>query len=133
MTDLPDPLFAEPLPSVAPDSAGAALLEVIGPALVAIRVTQMQRELVERRLDVARHAVYAAATAAMEDVWRLRRVVQVEEWTAEVARRDRDWSRAYRAWRAAFWIRHTVGDDIARSRLVLDRLRELLASSPALG
>ncbi|MEO0604810.1 MAG: hypothetical protein AAF211_25485 [Myxococcota bacterium] len=125
MTELPEPLFAEPLPAVAPDEAGARLLDVLRPALEAIRDRGCDREETERRLDVARHAAYTLATSAMEDGWRLRRVVQVEEWTAEVARRNQDWTRAYGAWRTASWLRHEAGDDMARSRLVLELLRGL--------
>ncbi len=123
--DLPEPLFSDPLPSVAPDEAGTRLLEALRPAFDALRDPECDPEETERRLDVARHAAYAFATAAMEDAWRLRRVVQIEEWTAEAARRHGDWVRAYGAWRTACWIRHEVGDDMARSRLVLERLREL--------
>jgi len=121
--ELPVPLFVEPLPAVAPDSEGASLLETMRTARQAIEDPDRDPDDVERCLDTARHAAYALATAAMEDGWRLRRVVQVEEWTAEVARRDGDWKRAYGAWRTAFWIRHTAGDDMARSKLVLERLR----------
>lgn len=125
MTPLPEPLFAEPLPAIAPDEEGARLLEVLRPALAAVLDRARDREETERYLDIARHAAYAHATGAMEDGWRLRRVVQVEEWTAEIARRDHDWHRAYVAWRTAFWIRHQAGDDVARSRAVLDRLADL--------
>jgi len=129
LNDLPEPLFAEPLPEVAPDEAGERLLEVMREALSAVRDPHCDRDETERQVDIARHAVYASATSAMEDGWRLRRVVQVEEWTAELARRDQDWHRAYVAWRTAFWIRHQAGDDVARSRRVLEVLGDLRAGS----
>ncbi|MEN0062008.1 MAG: hypothetical protein AAGA48_07625 [Myxococcota bacterium] len=125
MTELPEPLFAEPLPKVAPTPSGESLLGVMQSAWEGLRDPDVDPEEVARRLDVARHAAYAHATAAMEDGWRLRRVVQVEEWTAELARRASDWSAAYLAWRTAFWIRHQAGDDMARAKLVLDQLRAL--------
>lgn len=131
MTDLPEPLFAEPLPSLAPDADGEEVLAVMRPALERLADPTVDVDDLERHLDIARHAVYAAATAAQEDGWRLRRVVQVEEWTAEAARRQHDWVRAYRAWRTAFWIRHQAGDDMARAKIVLDAIRILRDRTPA--
>ncbi|MBX2799059.1 MAG: hypothetical protein KTR31_15390 [Myxococcales bacterium] len=82
----------------------------------------------DQLLERARFEVYRQASTSWEDSWRVARVADLEELFAERLWRTGNARGAYRAWRAAGWVRHLLartddGEDLlAHSRAVLEHL-----------
>ncbi|HHO49777.1 MAG TPA: hypothetical protein ENK18_02635 [Deltaproteobacteria bacterium] len=100
----PRPLFRAGPPPEAPDPAAAALLS----SLVALHEAALQRAAGLDQLGAVRFEAYRQASTTWDDPWRIARVADVEEISAELALQRGDLQRAWEDWRAGWWIRRLL-------------------------
>lgn len=110
---IPRPLLLARPPTEAPDVAAEALLQL----LVATHELALMGQAGPEQLHELRFEAYRQAATSWEDHWRIARVADVEEISAEIAAQRGDLEGAWRDWRAAWWIRRLLDAPGEPSRL----------------
>ena len=73
-------------------------------------------------LHALRFEAYRQASTSWEDPWRVTRVAEVEELTAELAFRQGDAEAAWRSWRGGWWIRRLLEEEGGELRAHADHI-----------